>query len=234
MNNIFITGANRGIGLELTKQSLMQGNRVLATYRSNLEIKNLKALQQKFTNQLEIFSLDVENETSIRSCFNKVEKKKLTIDLLFNNAGIMDWSDFENISLSSLENIYKTNLIGPLLVTRNAVPLMNKNDSALIVNMSSRLGSIDLRGETQLGGAIGYQCSKSALNMLTKQTSIDLKPLGIRVISLSPGWVKTEMGGTDAKYEVEESVSLLLQTLEHLERHKSGIFIGEDGKEIPW
>ena len=234
MNNIFITGANRGIGLELTKQSLLKGNRVLATCRSDLNIKNLTALHQKFTNQLEIFLLNVENENSIRSCFEKIEKKNLTIDLLFNNAGVMDWSDYANITHTSLEDIYKTNLIGPLLVTRNAVPFMRKNESALIVNISSRLGSIDLRGETQLGGAIGYQCSKAALNMLTKQTSIDLKALGIRVISMSPGWVKTEMGGANAKYEVEESVSLMLQTLERLDTDKSGIFIGEDGKEIPW
>ena len=104
----------------------------------------------------------------------------------------------------------------------------------LIINLSSRLGSIHLRGDTQLGGAIAYQCSKAALNMLTRQTSVDLKPFNIRVISQSPGWVKTEMGGQEAKYQVEEAVSMMLHALEKLPHDKTGIFIGEDGEPIPW
>ena len=106
--------------------------------------------------------------------------------------------------------------------------------SSFIINLSSRLGSIDLRGETQLGGAIAYQCSKAALNMLTKQAAIDLKPLKIRVISQSPGWVKTEMGGVKAKYQVSEAVSMMLHSLNQLPSDQTGVFIGEDGKEIPW
>ena len=85
-----------------------------------------------------------------------------------------------------------------------------------------------------MGGAIAYQCSKAALNMLTKQSSIDLKSKNIKVISQSPGWVKTEMGGENAKYEVAESVSKIISTLKNLEKIETGSFIGEDGIEIPW
>ena len=100
--------------------------------------------------------------------------------------------------------------------------------------MSSRLGSIELRGNTQLGGAIAYQCSKAGLNMLTKQTAIDLAQFGIRVVSLSPGWVKTEMGGPEAKYEVMDSVKKIISVTDHLTTEQNGGFWGEDGKEIPW
>ena len=156
------------------------------------------------------------------------------IDLLFNNAGIIDWSKLEEVTSSSVEQVYKVNLLGALLVTRNAVSCLQRSTSPLIINLSSRLGSIHLRGDTQLGGAIAYQCSKAALNMLTRQTSIDLKPFNIRVISQSPGWVKTEMGGQEAKYHVEEAVSMMLHALEKLPHDKTGIFIGEDGEPIPW
>ena len=136
--------------------------------------------------------------------------------------------------MNSLEEVYRTNLIGALLVLRASLPCLGKSSDPLVVNLSSRLGSISLRGNTQLGGALAYQCSKAALNMLTKQGAIDLEPQGIRVISLSPGWVKTELGGSEAKYEVDESVRLMLETLQNLDPKASGIFLGEDGSEISW
>jgi len=234
MKNIFITGASRGIGLEITKQSLFQGNHVIATCRSPAQAKELILLREQNKERIEIMELNVENEDSVRLCFNKLEEKKQSIDILFNNAGIIDWSDLFEVSISSVEKIYKVNLIGCLMVLRKAIPCLQQSISPLVINLSSRLGSIQLRGETQLGGAIAYQCSKAALNMLTKQSAIDLKPLNIRVISQSPGWVKTEMGGADAKYQVSEAVSLMLNSLNQLHGDQSGIFIGEDGKEIPW
>ena len=233
MNTIFITGANRGIGLELTRQLLREGNKIMAGCR-NLEAANeLRDLQGAFE-ELEILELAVDDEESVVSCFKKLSEDNQKIDLLFNNAGIMDWNDLNAVTSDSLEKVYRTNLIGALLVLRASVPCLRKSNQPLVVNLSSRLGSIGLRGNTQLGGAIAYQCSKAALNMLTKQAAIDLSTLGIRVISMSPGWVKTEMGGIEAKYEVSESVRLMLETLDNLNPGDSGIFLGEDGAEISW
>lgn len=233
MNTIFITGANRGIGLELTKQLAKEGNKILAGCRNLKGADELGILQKDFEH-VHIIELAVDDEDSVDHCFKKLLEKNQKIDLLFNNAGIMDWSDLNAVTSDSLEKVYRTNLIGALLVMRASVPCLRKSEQPLVVNLSSRLGSISLRGNTQLGGAIAYQCSKAALNMLTKQSAIDLATLGIRVLSMSPGWVRTEMGGSEAKYEVDESVRSMLQALRKLQPGDSGIFLGEDGKEICW
>jgi NAD(P)-dependent dehydrogenase (short-subunit alcohol dehydrogenase family) len=234
MKRIFITGANRGIGLELTKQNLIKGHFIYASCRYPNAANGLKSLQNQYKDRIEILNLDVEDEVSVKTCFSNLQKNNQSIYLLFNNAGIIDWSNFEEISTSSLEQVYKVNLLGPLLVIRNAIPCLQRSTSSCIVNLSSRLGSIELRGGTQLGGAIAYQCSKAALNMLTKQMAVDLKPLNIRVISQSPGWVKTDMGGQEGKYQVQDAVSMMLNALENLSPDQTGIFIGEDGVQIPW
>ena len=93
---------------------------------------------------------------------------------------------------------------------RNQLLVQNADRKSRIVNLSSRLGSIQLRGETQLGGALAYQCSKSALNMFTRQTALELESLKISIISISPGWVKTDMGGSNAKYEIHQLFLMML------------------------
>ena len=233
MKTIFITGASRGIGNELTRQLLTKGNTVIASCRNPEKAERLEALQNEFKN-LEIVELSVDDENSVLSCFNKLKSENRKIDLLLNNAGIIDWEDMNRVTFDSLEKVYRTNLVGALMVLRASLSCLRKSPDPLVVNLSSRLGSISLRGNTQLGGAIAYQCSKAALNMLTKQAAIDLSSVGIRVISISPGWVKTEMGGSRAKYEVSESVRLMLETIESLDSGVSGLFLGEDGLEIPW
>ena len=233
MNTIFITGANRGIGLELTKQLLKEGNKIMAGCRNLEAAAELGELQKEF-DHLHLVELAVDDEESVVSCFKKLSDDNQKIDLLLNNAGIIDWTDLNAVTFDSLEKVYRTNLIGALMVLRASIPCLRRSEQPLVVNLSSRLGSISLRGNTQLGGAIAYQCSKAALNMLTKQSAIDLSAIGIRVISMSPGWVRTEMGGSDAKYEVNESVRLMLQTLNNLQPGDSGIFLGEDGVEIAW
>lgn len=234
MKNIFISGANRGIGLELAKQLSSAGHHITGTYRKSETSSELFKLSDLSEGKISILKMDVKNEESIQACFQEIEKKKHPIDILYNNAGIIDWNDLMKVNASSVENIYKVNLVGALLVTRYAIPSLQLSASPIIVNLSSRLGSIELRGGTQLGGAIGYQCSKAALNMLTKQSAIDLKPLNIRVISQSPGWVRTEMGGREAKYEVNQSVSMMINSFEKISLEETGIFIGEDGLTIPW
>ena len=234
MKTILVTGASRGIGLEWTRQCLERGHRLLATCRNPDSAEALSKLRESHADLLNILTLDVEDEGSVTRLFLELDKKCEPIDLLFNNAGIIDWEDMLNVSAESVEKIYKVNVVGALLVLRAAIPCLRRSANPVVANVSSRLGSIELRGNTQLGGAIGYQCSKAALNMLTKQASIDLAPFGITVLSQSPGWVRTDMGGSEAKFSVEEAVTNMLGHLEHAGPSLNGKFLGEDGVELSW
>ena len=231
---MLVTGANRGIGLEWTRQCLGRGFKIFATCRNPSAADSLSLLAKDFPDQLEVHPLDVTNESSVKGLFDALTQRLEAIDFLFNNAGVIDWDDLNSVSASSVEKVYRVNLLGALLVLRAALPSLRLASRPVVVNVSSRLGSIELRGGTQLGGAIGYQCSKAALNMLTKQASIDLAPFGVTVTSVSPGWVRTDMGGKEAKYSVEESVGSMLRHLENAGPDLNGKFIGEDGNEIPW
>lgn len=234
MKTILATGASRGIGLEWTRQCLQRGHRLIATCRNPAGAAELGDLLDLHPDRLEILPLEVEDESSVQAAFGQLDQRGEAINLLFNNAGIMDWDDFQSVSAASTEKIYKVNLVGALLVLRAALPCLRRADSPVVVNVSSRLGSIALRGGTQLGGAIAYQCSKAALNMLTKQASIDLAADGVTVVSQSPGWVRTDMGGDNAKYSVEESVANMLRHLENVGPEANGKFLGEEGEAIPW
>jgi NAD(P)-dependent dehydrogenase (short-subunit alcohol dehydrogenase family) len=234
MKTILATGASRGIGLEWTRQCLDRGHRLIATCREPERATALNALREAHRERLEVLPLDVEDESSVKILFAQLDQRSEAIDLLFNNAGIMDWDDFQSVSAAAVEKIYKVNLVGALLVLRAALPCLRRADSPVVANVSSRLGSIALRGDTQLGGAIAYQCSKAALNMLTKQASIDLAADGVTVVSQTPGWVRTDMGGSNAKYSVEESVENMLLQLEDIGPEANGKFLGEEGEEIPW
>lgn len=233
MNTIFISGASRGIGLELCKQLLNRDERVFAGCRDPANAKNLITLSSQYSN-LEIVELDVNDENSVYNCFKQLNQKEQVIDKLYNNAGIIDWSNLLEVTEDSFSKVLQTNLLGALLVLRHALPCLGRSASPWVYNMSSRLGSVELRGNTHLGGAIAYQCSKAGLNMLTKQASIDLGPKGIKVVSITPGWVRTDMGGADAKYNVSESVTNILRVTDHLNLGHNGCFLAEDGTEIPW
>ena len=233
MKTIFISGASRGIGLELCRQCLEHGDIILAGCRDPQKAHQLSKLQNNYEN-MEIVELDVDDEESVQNCFNQLNLRGEKIDKLFNNAGIIDWRDLHTVGADAFSQVIQTNLRGAFLVLKNALPCLQRSPDPWVYNMSSRLGSIELRGNTQLGGAVAYQCSKAGLNMLTKQASIDLWELGIKVVSLSPGWVKTEMGGRDAKYEVSESVTKIIQVTDQLKPEQTGGFWGEDGTQIPW
>lgn len=233
MKRILITGASRGIGFEICTQLMAVGHVVLATYRSEKTAGSLLELNDR-TKNLHAFQMDVNSSDSVKSAMSEISKSFSSIDLVFNNAGILDWSPLAEVSPDAFRSIYETNVIGVFRVSEAVMPLLHKGHEPLIVNLSSRLGSIELRGNSQLGGAIAYQCSKAALNMLTRQMSIDYAKYGVRTISISPGWVKTDMGGEAAKYEVSESVELFLSRVNQLPPESNGIFMGEDGEIIPW
>lgn len=206
----------------------------MAACRNPERARELQNLATAYPGQVLACPLDVESEGSVKGLFAGLEAQGEKVDCLYNNAGIIDWRTMMEVEAESMEKIYKVNVVGAMLVIRNSLPVLRKGDGKLVVNMSSRQGSIELRGKSVLGGSIAYSASKAALNMLTKQASIDLAGDGICVVSITPGWVRTDMGGPEAKYSVEESVDAILRNVAKFSLEDTGKFYGEEGKEIPW
>jgi NAD(P)-dependent dehydrogenase (short-subunit alcohol dehydrogenase family) len=227
-----VTGANRGIGLELVKQLAARGKRVFATARQLEKAHALQELGEQYNGQIVIISLDVTDPSSIADCYAQVEAYTSEVDVLINNAGVGDSSEkLGEITQETLLRIYMVNTAGPLLVAQQFLPMLTKGEGKKIVNISSGAGSIAMRKD---GRMYAYCASKAALNMLTKILSLSLKSFGIVVISQCPGWVKTDMGGPDAILSPEESIKGILSVLDGLKLDDTGKFFSHQGEEYPW
>lgn len=222
----FVTGANRGIGLEFVKQFRNNGFEVLASCRFPEKASKLFALVP----EANIFKLNVASQESINGTSKSVSNRIDRLDCLINNAGLGEKrrglrnADFENCL-----DILTVNALGPLFVTKAFLPLMVKGTK--VVNITSLMGSID---DNRSGGCYGYRLSKAALNMVTKNLANDLSSRGIIVISIHPGWVRTRMGGPVASISTKTSVSGMLDVLEGLTIKESGSFFNYKGEELPW
>lgn len=229
--NFFITGATRGIGLELTRQLLTQKHQVIATGRSPEKSSELKSLQKDFPNTLTVMSLDVSDKKSINELTKKLNKTA-AIDCLVNNAGIFESGDdqiLEKVNPESVLKTFVTNVMGPLQVTQVLLPLLKKSKSPIVANITSQMGSIE---DNKMGRYYGYRMSKTALNMFAKSLSVDYS--NIITLSLHPGWVKTDMGGTQAPTLPSESAAGLIKVIIGAKSKDSGKFLTFEGKELPW
>ena len=155
------------------------------------------------------------------------------VDIFINNAGIIGNSNqhFKGVSSNSWLEVLKINLIAPLLITQSIIKNIEISFDKKIYFISSKVGSID---DNRSGGMYTYRSSKTALNQVVKSLSIDLKPLGISVISLHPGWVRTDMGGPNALISVNESINGMMSVISNTNIKNSGQFLNYDGSEIPW
>ena len=231
MKNILITGANRGLGLGLVKKFLKNNEKVICTTRNISKSKELILCKEKFNDNLEICELDLLDKDSPNILSNFLGNE--TIDLFINNAGVIGHSaqHFKSVSLNHWLEVLKVNLIAPLLITQSIIKNIEKSSERKIYFISSKVGSIE---DNKSGGMYIYRSSKTALNQIVKSLSIDLKPLGISVISLHPGWVRTEMGGPNALISVEESVNGMVDVISNTSIINSGQFINYDGTRLPW
>ena len=127
--------------------------------------------------------------------------------------------------------VLKVNLIAPLLVTQSIIDNVKKGSDKKIYFLSSQLGSI---ADNTSGGMYIYRSSKTGLNQVVKSLSVDLKPQGITVVSLHPGWVKTDMGGPNAPVSIDESIEGMMQVIDSTDIRDTGRFLNYDGKELPW
>ena len=231
IKKILVTGANRGLGLGLVKKFLRNNEKVICTTRNISKSKELILCKEKYNDNLEICELDLLDKDSPNILSNFLGDE--TIDLFINNAGVIGHSaqHFKSISLNHWIEVLKVNLIAPLLITQSIIKNIEKSSERKIYFISSKVGSIE---DNKSGGMYIYRSSKTALNQVVKSLSIDLKPLGISVISLHPGWVRTEMGGPNALISVEESVNGMVDVISNTSIINSGQFINYDGTRLPW
>ena len=230
MTNVVITGANRGLGLGFVKNYLGKNVDVVSTTRDLKSSKELLALKEKFPNNLEILELDLLKESAGDTLANFLEEKP--IDILINNAGVGSTNQhFEAVSAKPWLEVLKVNLIAPLMITQSIINNVKKGSDKKIYFLSSQLGSI---GDNASGGMYIYRSSKTGLNQVVKSLSVDLKPQGITVISLHPGWVKTDMGGPNAPVSIDESIEGMMQVINATDIRDTGRFLNYDGKELPW
>ena len=202
VKNILVTGANRGIGLEIVCQLAHKGHSVILTARSRESgISAVETLGEKgFT--VDFIELDVASTSSIEKMESTFKERYGHLDVLINNAGVLTGTmDTVDIADSDVRKVFDVNVFGLLNVSKKLIPHLKKSNDPRIIHLSSEMGQIDglLRG-----GYAAYRLSKFAVNGLTMLMSADLKTHNIRVNAVHPGWVKTDMGGPDAVRSVEE------------------------------
>lgn len=225
---VFITGANRGLGLEFTKQYAADGWQVIACCRAPNTADALQVLAKAHQN-ITVLPLDVADFTQIDALAEKL--KGQAIDVLINNAGVYPASSFESLNMDDWAFAFRVNSMAPFKMINAFKKHIANSALKKAVTLSSKMGSID---DNSGGGSYIYRSSKTAVNMVMKSLSIDLKPLGISVVTLHPGWVQTDMGEPNGLINTKTSVNGLRLVIDHLTIEKSGKFIAYDGKEIAW
>ncbi len=232
MKTVLITGANRGIGLEFTRQYAADGWQVLACSRHPEKSDALNKLAAQYPERVCVQSLDVADPAQIEKLAR--ELADASIDLLINNAGIYpdcDKKGFGHTDYAEWMAAFRINSMAPLKMAEAFAAQVSRSKLKTIVTISSMMGSIADNGS---GGSYLYRSSKAATNMVMKSLAIDLKQSGITAVILHPGWVKTDMGGPNAMISTEQSVSGMRQVIGSLTLSDSGKFLDYSGREIPW
>lgn len=227
-----ITGANRGIGLELVRQLQARGENVIACARDAARAAALHGLGVR------VEPLDVTSDAQTAALAARLSG--VALDVLVNNAGIGNAGGddearrgpgLEALQPADVARFLEVNSVSPLRVSRALLPCLRAGTRRIIVNMSSTLGSI---ANNRDGGWYGYRASKCALNMLTVTMAHELRPAGFTCVAMHPGWVRTDMGGREAPLSVEQSVAGMLQVIAALSVRDSGRFLDYEGHDLPW
>ena len=235
-----VTGANKGIGLEIARQLASQGFAVVIAGRDPARVE---AAAKSLTDQgLDVHgvALDVTKAESAETAARWVDQKYGRLDVLVNNAGIsLEFSAHtkpSQLDLAALKETYETNVFGAFAVTHAFLPLLRKSGSGRIINQSSTLGSLGILSDPKSpyygNNLLAYNSSKSALNGMTLAWSKDLAGDKIAVNSTCPGWVKTDMGSAAAPRSVEQGAAIAVK-LATMDAPPTGKFLDDSG-EIPW
>jgi NAD(P)-dependent dehydrogenase (short-subunit alcohol dehydrogenase family) len=230
MPTVMITGANRGIGLALTRAYADDGWMVLACCRDPESADDLDALDEDPTREVHPIRMDVADPAAVAIVAERLSD--VGIDLLINNAGLGDReSRLENMDYDRWRQVLEVNTIGPFRVTEAFLPHLRAGEGKKVMTISSIMGSIADNGS---GGRVTYRSSKAAVNAVMRSVALDLAEEGFTVNVLHPGWVQTDMGGSSARLTPEESAAGLKQVIDRATPEDSGRFLNYDGNELPW
>ena len=226
-----VTGANRGIGLEVTRQLALRGfTTILGARAAQKGQRAASSLQQSGLKVIPV-QLDVTDQKSIDAAKHLVKERFGKLDVLVNNAAILydEWQRAENANLETVREAFETNTLGAWRMCQSFIPLLRKSKHARIVNVSSESGSLSVMG----GGTPAYSVSKAALNALTRMLADELRSARILVNLVCPGWVATEMGGPDAPRTVEEGAASVMWAVTLPDGGPTGGFF-RDGEPLAW
>ncbi|MGJ8639983.1 MAG: SDR family oxidoreductase [Opitutaceae bacterium] len=229
MKTTLITGADKGLGLGHVQHCLAQGYRVLATSRRPESSSDFADLKTQCGERFLPLRLDMRSDDSIAALGSLLEG--ITLDLVINNAGISVEEGLGGWTSDSMAAHFRVNATGPALLVQELDPFIN--EGAKIINVSSGMASLEYNINAT-AGLDAYAMSKAALNMLSRRLAEKLKPRKVIVVALSPGWVQTAMGGSDAPSTVTEAVESMQKVIASLELAQSGSFLSELGETLPW
>lgn len=237
MATVLVTGASRGIGHELVRQCADRGDQVVATARSE---RSVRALGEEFGHRVTVLRCDVSNDASIAEARRQLQGRVDCIDLLVSSAGLYSlhadhWdpslTTFDTISRAELNTVFDVNASGAMLVIKAMLDLLRRSAHPRILNLTSLMGSVSARTS---GGDYAYAASKAALNIMTRSFAAEFRAEGIIAVAITPGWVRTDMGGMRAALAPEDSVRALLATADRLTIEQTGAFIDYEGVAQPW
>jgi NAD(P)-dependent dehydrogenase (short-subunit alcohol dehydrogenase family) len=226
---VLITGANRGIGLALVKAFAGKRDTVIATVRHSSDRAELDALAAASPKWISVIEMDVADPADIARARRKLEAEP--IDVLINNAGVSgpDSQGAVDMDFDGLEETLRINTIGPLRVSNAFLPNL-KAAKGKIITLSSQMGSM----QSASSDSLAYRVSKVAVNRLMRGLASELKPQGIPVLIVHPGWVKTDMGGDGATLSPEDCAAGLIKLIDKLDLASTGRFLAWNGKELAW
>lgn len=228
METIVITGANRGIGFELTKIFLNTNRKVIATFRD--ESNSQELINLKNNKNLETHKLELGNQDSINSFLASLSNRK--IDILINNAGIMrrDGNTYQEMNYDDWIESFNINTIAPFKISTGLLSNLKQSENPRIIAISSQMGALSRKRE----GCFAYRSSKAALNKVMQTLSAELATDNIIVCPVHPGWVQTSMGGEGAQISAKVSASGIANLIDSLKINDSGKFFTWEGEEHLW
>jgi NAD(P)-dependent dehydrogenase (short-subunit alcohol dehydrogenase family) len=234
MSTVLITGANRGLGLEFTRQYAAGGWDVIATSRNPDKSEELRQLQKK-NKKISLQALDVTSDESVKQLAETLGGKP--VDLLVLNSAIYtrNGNKLGELNFAGWRESFETNVLGAIRVAEALIENVAASNRKQIVAISTGMGSLQaLESTIGFGIAYQYRTSKAALNMTMSILAKEVEPRGISVVIFSPGWVQTDMGGANAALTPEQSIGGMRKVLEGNPMELTGKFLGYDGATWPW